>query len=195
MISNPKSHWWYRLSQVLYSIFVIFLIIMGITAIFTVFPRFSSYQSTYQLRCFSGETRGSFSGKELNYSDTDLQDESARKMARFACSRPDLTGETFTDAYKDAIELESVTKNYIPVGQRTNVQESEIPKSKNYSIELNHKGYDGRWWYPIIAFAVSAVIIPLVSSLIRAIFLYIVLGSPFWSTLMLKRNKTIQTPN
>ncbi|OHA91933.1 MAG: hypothetical protein A3J09_00295 [Candidatus Zambryskibacteria bacterium RIFCSPLOWO2_02_FULL_51_21] len=159
---KKQDRWWYRLVQVVFCLFVIISIGIGVASIIASIPELNTYSSGYRLKCADGTLRGNFTGAELNYSNTDIDDDSGRAMARFACSNPTLTSDEFYTAYA---KYQAETKIH--------------SFSKNYEIVLERKEYYGTWWDVLIAVVVSIVSIPLITSLVRAVFLYVAFEEPF----------------
>ena len=176
--------------QVLYFLLVIFLIFLWIVSVIGSIPSVNTYSSRYQIKCTSnGVLRGNFLGSELNPYETDFYNETAKEYARFACIRQDLKGDELSLAYEEARSNVNQT-GYIGVGERVSLEAlSGIPTTKNYEILILKKECYSPWWFIAIPFFLGLLLIPLVTLLIRAIFLYVAFKEPLFKSFLQPINR------
>lgn len=187
---NKNTKWWYRLLQVIYTMFSVCLVIFGVASFIAPFPTLNPDESTYQLKCTDGTLRGDFQGELLNYNFDDFKEKEGRDIGRIACENTKMSGDEIYDLYteehilklrgaawayenKDIMTVEEMSEFEIKGLAKT------VPEAKNYTLVIKEKVYEGNWWEPLMAFVVSLVTIPLLLLSIRAVFLYIVFGTPF----------------
>jgi hypothetical protein len=167
-VEQLQKKWWYRLVQVVYTIFVSGLIFIGAGLVYIHLPYIDTEKSTYRIVCDNGQRRGVIEGRYIDHTMDDYVTYFYGQTTRFACDNPNVPEKQFDEVFEQKEKM------------------GEIPYEVNFKFDIEDRVYVGSWWTPFNTLFISLVIILAISLLIRAIFLYVVTGAPFVRTFFLK---------